>query len=348
MAKEEAKSGGIHPLLKLAFGAGGIYISFLSYGVYHSQIFKYQDANGEKFKHVFFLQALEAAANVVIAGIALLIIGSQKSLPLQLFLPAGAGQVFAKASMSLALANGLAFSVATLAKSAKMVPVMAGDIILGGKVYKLMQYLSVGAVIAGTVIVTMDSDKKKKGSEESSMWGIFFICLSLTFDGIVGGMQGKLKKATKDKIGEDIKPYDMMFWTNLVMGVTALCISLSPFRDTTFAFMPTTEFEEATTYLTNNPALLEKLAYFAGCSAAGQSFIFYTISNFDSLTCTTVTTTRKVMSVLIAIFTDPTQSLSEIGWGGLGLATVGISMEIVEKMEKKEDKGEQKEKKKTK
>ena len=58
MAKEEAKSGGIHPLLKLAFGAGGIYISFLSYGVYHSQIFKYQDANGEKFKHVFFLQAL--------------------------------------------------------------------------------------------------------------------------------------------------------------------------------------------------------------------------------------------------------------------------------------------------
>lgn len=284
----------------------------------------------------------------MIAGIALLIIGNQKSLPLHLFLPAGAGQIFAKASFSLALANGLAFSVATLAKSAKMVPVMAGNIILGGKVYKLMQYLSVAAVIAGTVIVTLDGDKKKKGTEESSMWGIAFICMSLTFDGIVGGMQGKLKKATKDKLGEEIKPYDMMFWTNLVMAITALCISLSPFRDTSFTFMSTTEFQEATVYLTNNPDLLEKIGYFAMCSAAGQSFIFYTISNFDSLTCTTVTTTRKVMSVLIAIFTDPKQSLSEIGWGGLGLATVGISMEIVEKMEKKEDKEEKKQGKKNK
>ncbi len=284
----------------------------------------------------------------MIAGIALLIVGNQKSLPLHLFLPAGAGQIFAKASFSLALANGLAFSVATLAKSAKMVPVMAGNIILGGKVYKLMQYLSVAAVIAGTVIVTLDGDKKKKGSEESSMWGIAFICMSLTFDGIVGGMQGKLKKATKDKLGEEIKPYDMMFWTNLVMAITALCISLSPFRDTSFTFMPTTEFQEATVYLTNNPDLFEKIGYFAMCSAAGQSFIFYTISNFDSLTCTTVTTTRKVMSVLIAIFTDPKQSLSEIGWGGLGLATVGISMEIVEKMEKKEDKEEKKQGKKNK
>ena len=55
---KETKSGGVHPLLKLAFGAGGIYISFLSMGVYHSQIFKYEDTSGQKFKHVFFLQAL--------------------------------------------------------------------------------------------------------------------------------------------------------------------------------------------------------------------------------------------------------------------------------------------------
>eukprot|EP00968_Pinguiococcus_pyrenoidosus_P029219 scaffold8416_cov267-Pinguiococcus_pyrenoidosus.AAC.3 len=40
---------------------------------------------------------------------------------------------------------------------------------------------------------------------------------------------------------------------------------------------------------------------FAACSAFGQSFIFYTIANFDPLVCTTVTTTRKIFSVLLSI-----------------------------------------------
>ena len=44
--------------LKLLIGAGGIYVSFLSYGKLHEQIFKYQSADGEKFTYAFFLQAL--------------------------------------------------------------------------------------------------------------------------------------------------------------------------------------------------------------------------------------------------------------------------------------------------
>jgi hypothetical protein len=44
--------------LKLLIGAGGIYVSFLSLGKLHEQIFKYQSADGEKFTFAFFLQAL--------------------------------------------------------------------------------------------------------------------------------------------------------------------------------------------------------------------------------------------------------------------------------------------------
>ena len=46
------------PGLKLLIGAGGIYVSFLSYGKLHEQIFKYKSADGEKFTYAFFLQAL--------------------------------------------------------------------------------------------------------------------------------------------------------------------------------------------------------------------------------------------------------------------------------------------------
>ena len=125
------KNKGMGKGLKLLIGAGGIYVSFLSYGKLHEQIFKYTSADGEKFTHAFFLQAIEAFANVIVAGLALLIFGSQKNLPLKLFIPAGTSQVLAKACTSLALANSLSFPVVTLAKSGKMVPVMIGSIILG-------------------------------------------------------------------------------------------------------------------------------------------------------------------------------------------------------------------------
>jgi hypothetical protein len=38
----------------------------------------------------------------------------------------------------------------------------------------------------------------------------------------------------------------------------------------------------------NNPLILQKILYFSICSAIGQSFIFFTIANFDPLVCTTV------------------------------------------------------------
>ena len=70
-----------------------------------------------------------------------------------------------------------------------------------------------------------------------------------------------------------------------------------------------------------------KIVKFALCSAVGQSFIFYTISNFDSLVCTTVTTTRKVFSVLLSIFLNG-HKLSSQGWVGIGIASLGILSEL--------------------
>merc|ERR1712008_377318 len=64
--------------------------------------------------------------------------------------------------------------------------------------------------------------------------------------------------------------------------------------------------------------------------AVGQAFIFYTISSFDPLVCTTVTTTRKVFSVLLSIFTKGHQ-LNNQGWAGIAMACGGILGELEEK-----------------
>eukprot|EP00957_Ditylum_brightwellii_P201538 15326115-Ditylum_brightwellii.AAC.1 len=104
-------------------------------------------------------------------------------------------------------------------------------------------------------------------------------------DGVTGGLQKRLK-ADMNKVGIKPKPYDFMFWTNLYMMIVAIFISFV-----------LGEFTQA----------------------IGQSFIFYTVAHFDPLVCSTVTTTRKIFSVLLSIFTKGHQ-MSLQGWFGVSLA----------------------------
>lgn len=301
--------------LKLLIGAGGIYAAFLYYGTLQEEVFHYKAADGSKFKQAWFLQALEALANVVIGGVGLLASGGTKNLPLDMFALSGATQVCAKAFTSLALASGVSFPVVTLAKSGKMVPVMIGSLLLGGASYTLREYLSVIAIIAGTTIVSMG---KKSSGPASSALGILFVVLSLACDGITGGVQNRLKAKSKER-GVNAKPYDFMFWTNLFMAITAGVFAL---------FLG--EVGSGLSFCFSNPVIFSKILKFALCSAVGQSFIFYTIANFDPLVCTTVTTTRKVFSVLLSIFLNG-HAMSKEGWFGISIASAGILAELQDK-----------------
>merc|ERR550514_222376 len=96
-----------------------------------------------------------------------------------------------------------------------------------------------------------------------------------------------------------------------------------------FTFL-TGEFMPGYAFCLQNPAIFKDILKFVACSALGQAFIFYTISNFDPLVCTTVTTTRKVFSVLLSIFLNG-HAMNAQGWVGIGLASLGIMSELQEK-----------------
>ena len=304
---------GIPDSMKLIIGAGGIYGAFLYYGSLQEDVFRFVAPDESTFKQAWFLQVLEALANVIIGFIGMQITGPTKGIPLRMFGISGAAQVTAKACTSLALANGLSFPVATLAKSGKMAPVMLGSLILGGASYTLREYLQVAAIIGGTAIVSLG--KKKGGGSASSTIGVMYIFLSLVLDGVTAGFQKRLKTETA-KVGVKPKPYDFMFWTNLFMCLTATVIA---------GILG--EINTGTAFLVGNPEILSKIIKFAICSAVGQSFIFYTIANFDPLVLSTVTTTRKIFSVLLSIFLKG-HSLSLMGWSGISLACAGILSEL--------------------
>lgn len=304
---------GASDTVKLLIGAGGIYAAFLYYGSLQEDVFRFVSPDGTSFKQAWYLQVLEALANVIIGFIGMQLSGPTKGVPLTMFGISGAAQVSAKACTSLALANGLSFPVATLAKSGKMAPVMLGSLILGGASYSVREYLQVAAIIGGTAIVSLG--KKKGAGSSSSMMGVFYIVLSLVLDGVTAGFQKRLKTETA-KVGVKPKPYDFMFWTNLFMCLTATVIA-----------GVLGEIHTGTAFLMANPEILSNIIKFAICSAVGQSFIFYTISNFDPLVLSTVTTTRKIFSVLLSIFLKG-HSLSLMGWTGISMACGGILSEL--------------------
>jgi UDP-galactose transporter B1 len=86
-------------------------------------------------------------------------------------------------------------------------------------------------------------------------------------------------------------------------------------------------------FVRENTEVLEKIFKFSLCSALGQSFIFYTIANFDPLLLSTITTTRKILSVLISILVKG-HTLSRMGWLGIAMSIGGVLSELVFKLGK--------------
>lgn len=339
--------------VKLIIGVVGIYGAFMYYGLLQAEVVKYKDPEtGEKLEREWFVQTVEALANVVVGFVGLLVLqgGPSPYIPYTQFALSGTTQVLAKAMTQRAMIYGVPFFVATLVKNAKMVPVMLGAIVLSGKSYAVRKYMQVALIIGGVLLVSIGKKAKaatpcssdamcvKKGftcgqasgvceeaGSDGETMGLLCLALSLVCDGLTGGTQDAMKqdyaKTTLAKLGakKKLQPYDLMLFTNLAMMVIALGASLG-----------LGQFHGGVAYVATHPEIASAMMKFAACSALGQSAIFFTLANFDPLLCTTVTTTRKIFSVLLDIFTQG-HVLEPLQWGGVGVASFGVALELQEK-----------------
>jgi len=336
---------------KLLIGVAGIYGAFMYYGLLQAEVVKFKSPSGEKLEREWFVQSMEAFCGVIVGGLGLFILqgGPSPYIPYSQFALSGTTQVLAKAMTQKAMIYGVPFFVATLVKNAKMVPVMIGAIVLSGKSYSTRKYLQVALIIGGVLLVNLgkaakpptsckaDKDCKKGfgcdsgkgecvelGSDSESL-GLLCLGLSLLCDGLTGGTQDAMKEGyaqtTLLKTGtkQKLQPYDYMFFTNIAMLLIAVGTALG-----------LDQFHGGVAFVLGNSEVAVKLAKFCACSALGQSAIFFTLANFDPLLCTTVTTTRKIFSVLLDIATQG-HVLTGVQWGGVGVASLGVAFELEEK-----------------
>ena len=137
-------------------------------------------------------------------------------------------------------------------------------------------------------------------------------------DRITGGIQKYLLKNINVS-GSKPKPYDFMLFTNFYMMIVAVVISLLTY-----------DFGSGIQYCTSNPEIVPMILKFSLYSAIGQSFIFYTIAHFDPLVYSTVTTTRKIFSVLLSIFLKG-HHLTGMSWIGVIMAILGLLARLSKK-----------------
>lgn len=317
---------------KLLVGVCGIYTTYLYYGTLQEDVYTYPE-----FHYIWFVQVLETFTNIITAFIGRhLTRNKTTSRPLKgssdysndsrtgvsqlLFILCGASLICSKSLTSMSLNSGLSYPIATLAKSSRMAPVMLGQLILGNSKYTMRDYIQVMCIILGTAILGLSSmDERSSLHSKSTATGINLILLSLLMDGIAGGIQKRIKEEGK-AIGVDVKGFEFMLYTNLYMWIVAVAVAVTN-RD----------FVNGMNMTIFDSDLQQLILKFCIFGAAGQSFVFFTIANFDPLVCSTVTTTRKVFSVLLSIFMKG-HVLSHQGWSGIFLASMGILSELQHKI----------------
>ncbi|KAJ0634406.1 putative UAA transporter [Helianthus annuus] len=91
---------------------------------------------------------------------------------------------------------------------------------------------------------------------------------------------------------------------------------------------------QAIQFCKTNPEAAWDILYYCLCGAIGQNFIFFTISRFGSLTNTTITTTRKFVSIVVSSLLSG-NPLSRKQWGSVAMVFTGLSYQIYLKRMKK-------------
>ncbi|CAN6216446.1 unnamed protein product [Urochloa humidicola] len=207
-------------------------------------------------------------------------------------------------TMGIEALKYISYPAQVLAKSSKMIPVMLMGTLLYGVKYTFPEYLCTFLVAGGVssfALLKTSSKTIKKLANPNAPLGYALCFLNLAFDGYTNSTQDLIKSRYPKT-----NPWDIMLGMNLW----------------------------GTIYNAENPEVAWDIFLFCLCGAVGQNFIFLTISRFGSLTNTTITTTRKFMSIVVSsvISGNP---LSPKQWGSVVMVFSGLSIQIYLKWKKK-------------
>jgi solute carrier family 35 (UDP-galactose transporter), member B1 len=306
----------------------GICISYLCYGVLQEQLFGARDNVGATFALVT-QSVMNTAVALVWHGISLARQRDAAAPPLNhgMLLVTALCYVLAMGCSNEAIAL-VSYPVAVLAKSCKLLPTMMVTQVVEWSrrrhsIYSKQEWVAALAMSIGIVLFQYQQMLVPSSRTQSLWWyGMSLLLFSLLMDGMLSSCQNELKK-TMSKYRVPNAAETMLF-VNLYSLLYLIPYSMysnqwTPGLDALFNSPVTSQ---------PSTSLLARIVLISVAAASGQIFIFLTLSWFNPVVTTTITTTRKFCTILLSVYTfghafDPWQ------WLGIALVFTGLYFVIV-------------------
>lgn len=282
-ASQESKLG------KGVFAVLGIMVTLVTYGVLQEKIMRVPyGVDKEFFKYSLFLVFCNRITTAAVSAGALL--ASKKALdpvaPVYKYCLVSITNILTTTCQYEAL-KYVSFPVQTLAKCAKMIPVMVWGTLIMQKKYQGRDYMLAFLVTLGCSVFILypaasDINPYSRG-RENTVWGVSLMIGYLGFDGFTSTFQDKLFK------GYNMEIHNQIFYTTL-------CSCILSFTGLTLQghLLPAIDF-----VFHHNDCFFD-IALLSTVATASQFFISYTIRNFGALTFATIMTTRQLASIMLS------------------------------------------------
>ncbi|RYR17947.1 hypothetical protein Ahy_B03g062600 isoform C [Arachis hypogaea] len=305
----EAHGSGLRRLLVLGFCVAGIWSAYIYQGVLQETLStKRFGPNGERFEHLAFLNLAQNVICLIWSYIMIKIWPSGSS---------GGAPWWSYWSCGITNTIGPAMGIEAL----KYIIMLMGTIVYGIR-YTFPEYVCTFLVAGGVstfALLKTSSKTMSKLAHPNAPLGYGLCFLNLTFDGFTNATQDSLKAR-----------YPKTSAWNIMLGMNLW----GTIYNMIYMFgWPSGSGFEAVRFCKQHPEAAWDILLFCCCGAVGQNFIFLTISRFGSLANTTITTTRKFVSIVVSSLLSG-NPLSTKQWGCVFMVFTGLSYQIYLKWQK--------------
>ncbi|KAJ4725889.1 UDP-galactose/UDP-glucose transporter like [Melia azedarach] len=276
-------------ILKMIFAVSGIMTTLVIYGILQEKIMRVPyGVNKEYFRYSLFLVFCNRLTTSAVSAGTLL--ASKKALdpvaPVYKYCLISVSNILTTTCQYEAL-KYVSFPVQTLAKCAKMIPVMIWGTFIMQKRYKGFDYFWALLVTLGCSIFILfpagsELSPYSRG-RENTVWGVSLMVGYLGFDGFTSTFQDKLFK------GYNMEIHNQIFYTTLcscVLSLTGLILEGHLLLAVDFVY--------------RHHDCIFDIALLSTVATISQFFISYTIRTFGALTFATVMTTRQLVSIVLS------------------------------------------------
>ena len=301
---------------RLAFCAIGIFFFHFYFGVLQEKItrgiYAEKGQTPERFQYTMALVFVLCAANVCYATLISALVLKEGRDETNSYDCALTSLMYlvAKLASNTAL-KWVEYPRQVIFKSCKPIPVLIFGVLIGRKKYSIIKYLCVLTIVIGIALFMYKDGSTAKNPEICNVIGVGEILLfvSLTCNGVQGGLQERMKAKYKIKSGHLMKETNKWAMIYLVFGL-----------------IWSGELWEFISFVLRHPSIIWHLVSASLANAIGEYFIFVCIYEFGSLTCTIITTFRKFLTILGSVILFDNH-LTERQWVGSFLVFTGLILD---------------------